>query len=153
MAFENIMQLIRDLAEVDLADPDMSITKLVADARILVKEIGPKTRSYASVQKHDDYQAVAQLAVAIDREGKLHTNRRLDCEPQAAIPLMAATRNIVRGMDSMAINKTGLSPVDFEDAVNTIDRGMTDEDYHAATRAVDEGSRTNDQPDLRISEG
>lgn len=149
-----IEDLVRDLAAIKLEkfgvgygesmDELAVLRDLVTNARILEKETGPKMRSRSSAQHADDYQAVAQLAIAIDRDGKLLTSRRLDCEPQAAIPLMAAIRNITRGMDTEAAKLVDLSPADYEKAVDIIDRGMLNEDYFKATGDIVDGSRTNE---------
>jgi len=128
-----IRDILEEIAGLGVLSPTIEISGgLVAKARCVLDQIGPRVRSAQSVQHHDDYIVVRQVAVAIDAQGRMHTRERMEGEEQYLIPVLAGTAHCQRKSEAKTAARIGLSVDDMRKAVQTIADGIDADDYREA---------------------
>lgn len=130
--------IIRELAQIDLAQTQdfNAFGDLVKRARVLEEHLPPIMHDADQVKHHDDYLAVRQVAIAIGRDGRLHTSQRTDSPIEYMIPLMAGSR-FKQQQDERELGVTlKLHDAQLEDALKAIADGLETEDFQQRWNTV-----------------
>lgn len=156
-------EIIRQLAKIELtmgaSGPGERFNDLVKRARVLEEHLPPIMHDAAQTRHHDDYLATLQLAVGIDREGRIIFKKAVDCDPAYLLPLIAGLRFQVQSLEGDLTRKLRVTDAELEQFVKPIVDGLKTDDFQQKWDIQREnlpadqgGSRTSQNGNLIIPE-